>query len=60
MEFDANISIHDTRPPATIVAERLARLASGAIEMAAKLSEAGIQIPTKDESDIEDAEIVEE
>jgi hypothetical protein len=60
VEFDANISIHDTRPPATIVAERLARLASGAVEMAAKLSEAGIQIPTKDESDIEDAEIVEE
>lgn len=57
VEFDANINVHDSRPPATIVAERLQRLASGAIEMAAKLSAAGIEVP-KDESDIVDAEVV--
>jgi hypothetical protein len=57
VEFDANINVHDSRPPATIVAERLQRLASGAIEMAAKLSQAGIEMP-KDESDIQDAEVV--
>lgn len=60
VEFDANINIHDSRSPAQIVAERLTRLASGAAEIAAKLSEAGIELPTKDESDIQDAEIVEE
>lgn len=60
VEFDANININDSRSPAQIVAERLSRLASGAAEIAAKLSEAGIEIPTKDESDIQDAEIVEE
>lgn len=60
VEFDANINVHDTRPPAQIVAERLARLAGGAIEIAAKLSESGIQISASDESDIQDAEVVEE
>lgn len=60
VEFDANININDTRSPAQIVAERLSRLASGAAEIATKLSEAGIALPTKDESDIQDAEIVEE
>lgn len=60
VEFDANININDTRSPAQIVAERLSRLATGAAEIATKLSEAGIALPTKDESDIQDAEIVEE
>ena len=58
VEFDATINVHDGRPPAVIVAERLQRLASGAVEMAAKLSAAGIEIPTKDESDIVDADVV--
>jgi hypothetical protein len=60
VEFDANININDTRSPAQIVAERLSRLAGGAAEITAKLSEAGIEISTKDESDVQDAEIVEE
>jgi hypothetical protein len=60
VEFDANININDTRSPAQIVAERLSRLATGAAEIATKLSEAGIELPSKDESDIQDAEIVEE
>jgi hypothetical protein len=59
VEFDAKIEVHDGRPPAQIVAERLQRLATGAIEVAAKLSEAGIEISAKDGSDIEDAEVVE-
>jgi hypothetical protein len=59
VEFDAKIELHDGRPPAQIVAERLQRLANGAIEVAARLSEAGIEISVKDESDIQDAEVVE-
>ena len=60
VEFDANINVNDTRSPAQIVAERLQRLAGGAIEIAAKLSENGIEIKANDESDIQDAEIVED
>lgn len=60
VEFDANININDTRSPAQIVAERLSRLAGGAAEITAKLSDARIEISTKDESDVQDAEIVEE
>ena len=60
IEFDANINVNDTRSPAQIVAERLQRLAGGAVEIAARLSEAGIEISAKDESDIQDAEIVED
>jgi hypothetical protein len=59
VEFDANININDGRPAAQIVAERLERLAAGAIEVAAKLSEAGITLP-KSNNDIIDAEVVEE
>lgn len=59
IEFDANININDTRSPAQIVAERLTRLASGAAEIASKLTDAGIVMPNNDESDIQDAEIVE-
>lgn len=60
IEFDANVNVNDTRSPAQIVSERLARLAGGAIEVAAKLSEAGIQMNISDSSDIQDAEVVEE
>ena len=60
VEFDANINVHDSRPPAQTVAERLARHAGGAIEMAAKLAEAVVQLPSSDDSDIQDAEVVEE
>ena len=59
IEFDAKLEVHDGRPPAQIVAERLNRLAAGAIEVAAKLAEAGIEIKTKDDSDIQEAEVVE-
>ena len=59
VEFDANININDGRPAAQIVAERLERLAAGAIEVAAKLSEAGITLP-KSNNGIIDAEVVEE
>jgi hypothetical protein len=60
VEIDASINVHDSRPPAQIVAERLARLAGGAAEIAAKLNEAGVQLPSNDDSDIQDAEIVED
>jgi hypothetical protein len=58
IEFDATINVHDGRPPAVIVAERLQRLANGAADVAAKLHAAGIEIETKDESDIVDADVV--
>jgi hypothetical protein len=59
VEFDANININDGRPAAQIVAERLERLAAGAIEVAAKLAEAGITLPDGN-NNIIDAEVVEE
>ena len=59
VEFDANISVTDGRPPAQIVSERLERLAAGAIEVAAKLAEAGIKVQN-DEKEVIDAEVIEE
>jgi hypothetical protein len=59
VEFDAKIEVHDGRPPAQIVAERLQRLADGAVKVAATLAEAGLKI-TQDETDVIDAEVVEE
>ena len=59
VEFDANININDGRPAAQIVAERLERLAAGAIEVAAKLAEAGITLPNGNNGII-DVEVVEE
>lgn len=59
VEFDANININDGRPAAQIVAERLERLAAGAIEVAAKLVEAGVALP-KSNNGIIDVEAVEE
>ena len=55
IEIDSNVNI-DVRPAASIIAERLNRLASGAIEAAAKMAEAGILITP--DKDIIDAEIV--
>jgi hypothetical protein len=60
VEFDARLEVTDGRQPAQVVAERLQRLAAGAIQVAAKMAEAGLEIPKDAESDIEDAEIVEE
>lgn len=59
VEFDANININDARPAAQIVSERLERLAAGAIEVAAKLAEAGITL-SDGNNNIIDAEVVEE
>jgi hypothetical protein len=60
VEFDANINVSTDRTPAQIVAERLQRLAGGAASIAAQLNTDGVQIEPSDESDIQDAEIVEE
>jgi len=53
VEFDARIEVTDGRSPAQIVAERLNRLAAGAIEASARMAELGIAIPESDESDVE-------
>ena len=55
VEFDARLEVTDGRAPAQIVAERLQRLADGAIQVAARLAEAGISLPG-----IIDAEIVDD
>lgn len=65
VELDANVNVLDVRAPADVVAERLARLARGAIDVAARLGDAAVQTGTlesslSDERDIEDAEVVEE
>lgn len=60
VEFDARLEVTDGRQPAQVVAERLQRLANGAIQVAAKMAAAGLEVPKDDESDIQDAEIVEE
>jgi hypothetical protein len=60
VEFDARLEVTDGRQPAQVVAERLQRLAAGAIQVAAKMAQAGLEVPKDAESDIEDAEIVEE
>lgn len=60
IEFDARLEVSDGRQPAQVVAERLQRLAAGAIQVAAKMAQAGLEVPKDTESDIEDAEIVEE
>ena len=57
VELDTNVNI-DVRPAASVIAERLNRLAINATEAAAKLSEAGIIVPT--DVDVVDAVIVEE
>lgn len=55
VEFDARLEVTDGRSPADIVAERLNRLAAGAIEVSAKLAETGVivqkEIEASDESD---------
>jgi hypothetical protein len=47
MEIDTNISL-DVRPAASIIAERLNRLATNAIDAAARLSEAGILVTSNE------------
>ncbi len=57
VEIDSSINI-DVRPAASVIAERLDRLAKGAISAAAKLAEAGVNI--EPDPQIIDAEIVQE
>lgn len=57
IEIDTSVNI-DLRPAASIISERLNRLASGAIEAAGKLAAAGVRVET--EQDIIEAEVVED
>ena len=54
VEFDAKLSVVDTRPAAVIIAERLNRLAGGAVQVAAELAADGVAV--KPEDDIIDVE----
>jgi hypothetical protein len=60
IEFDARLEVTDARPPAQVVAERLQRLADGAVKIAGALANSGVTVEATDSSDIEinDAEIV--
>lgn len=63
IEFDARLEVTDGRSPADIVAERLNRLAAGAIEVTAKLAESGVTISETKEletSDVSDEQVTEE
>lgn len=55
IEIDSTVNV-DVRPAASIISERLNRLASGAIEAAAQLASAGVRVET--EEDIVEAEEV--
>jgi hypothetical protein len=55
IEIDTSVNI-DVRPAASVIAERLERLAQGAISTAARLAEAGLHI--QPDKDIIDAEVV--
>jgi hypothetical protein len=57
VEIDTTVNV-DVRPAAQVIAERLERLAQGAIQTAARLAEAGIHVNATDE--IQDAVIVTE
>jgi hypothetical protein len=56
VEIDTTVNL-DVRPAASVIAERLDRLAQGAISAAARLAEAGLHV--EPEKDIIDAEVVE-
>lgn len=55
IEIDSTINV-DVRPAASVIAERLNRLAAGAIETSAKLAEAGLLV--QPDQEIIDAEVV--
>lgn len=57
VELDTNVNI-DVRPAASVIAERLNRLAINATDAAAKLAEAGVRVEA--DKDIIDAEVVED
>jgi len=55
VEFDAKLSVVDTRPAAVIIAERLNRLAGGAVQVAAELASDGVTvIPDNEIIDVEE------
>lgn len=54
IEFDANVKVIDDRPAAQIIAERLNRLAGGAITVAASLASTGVEV--QQDEDISDTE----
>jgi hypothetical protein len=56
IELDASVSVHDARPAASIIAERLARLKENAIDVAVELTNDGVN----DAQAVEDATVVEE
>jgi len=56
IEFDANVKVIDDRPAAQIIAERLNRLAGGAITVAASLASTGVEVQQDEDIDISDAE----
>jgi len=57
IEIDSTVNV-DMRPAASVIAERLERLAQGAISTAARLAEAGLHI--QPDKEIIDAEVVPE
>jgi hypothetical protein len=63
VELDTNVNI-DVRPAASIIAERLNRLAVNAADAAARLNEAGISLTSNDveaaDPKIIDAEVIED
>jgi hypothetical protein len=57
VEIDTSVNI-DVRPAAQVIAERLDRLAQGAIQAAAKLADSGLHVVP--DGDIVDAEVIKE
>jgi hypothetical protein len=56
IELDASVSVHDARPAAAIISERLARLKENAIDVAVELTNDGVN----DAQAVEEATVVEE
>ena len=56
VEFDATLNVTDTRPAASIIAERLSRLSNNALDIAVELSNDGVN----DAQAVQDANVVEE
>lgn len=57
VEFDATVTVADVRPAAVIIADRLNRLAQGAIQIAGELAGDGVKV-SEDGNDIIEAEEV--
>lgn len=56
VELDASVSVHDARPAAMIISERLARLKENAIDVAVELTNDGVN----DAQAVQEATVVEE